>query len=205
MSDQFTPTTPAPDATSEDAPPKRYRYKILLQAPAVLQQLIDSAVSESRLPSDKLNNSLALQVNFRTDNVAQVETTIQNWVNEHLPLETKLLQVFSEVKGRQTYITGWLLDNADTLKEVQRKLATGLSTLITIEATANTNFRPRLAITNSSPAEVFPALVAHLQQNFDETAWTISGCTLVRQEIDAEDKPLPNSKWEAVKQFSKGD
>lgn len=197
--------TPSPSSPSPRVapPPQRYRYRVVISPPAVIQTNINAAVEAVRLESKHLADGIQWQAEFQTTDIQAVLSLVKKWVNDHFPLKTSLAQVYAAVEGQRTYLAGWKLDPVENLQAAHRHLAASLGSIITVEPTANTVFHTNFLISRDVPADDFPRLVAFLQRDFKPLTWEITACKLIRQPIDNEGKPIANSTWETAETLNK--
>lgn len=202
---QNKPVPPVETAENLEAPPapipQRYRYRIIMRPNDAIKDQVGAIVEDVRIDRQQSVDMMQWQANFQCKDEAALIENIQQWVDEHLPIQTQTEKVFSAVFGTQTYVAGWHLSQAEQIRTAQQALTQNLADLIDIEVTANTNFYPRYLATANVSAERFPAVVAHLQQHFEPSDWTMQAVELQRQSIDEGGRPLPNSKWEKAQDF----
>lgn len=189
---------PADSSQPPEPAPPAYRYRVVMSPPADIQAMIDKAVKAIKLEHKHVPGCLKWQAEFQTQDERAVVDLIQAWVNEHMPLQTELTEVYSAVQGPRTYVTGWKLAPTETLQAAHRHLTAGLGSIITIDATANTTFQPWFVVSPDVPAERFPHLVAHLQQHFNPIDWEMTGCELQRQPINSDSGRASTVQWETA-------
>lgn len=197
--DQIKPQTVAGTAQSEvessgeDTDSIIYRYRIGIAVPHRLQQSIQIALQHVDLESP--STYFQWQADFQTEDIEAIETILQEWADEHLPIQTQIERVHSAVVGRQTYIAGWSLRNEGFIYRAQQALTTRLADHINPETTSNATFYGILPVSVDAPARTFPRLIAYLQREFEEEEWVIATVQLLRTPVDGK------GEWEVVKEF----
>ncbi len=195
-------STPAIAEIPPTPPPPTYRYRIVMQPTEAVQEMIQAAVEAVKLEKKVVRGYLQWHAAFQTRDEPGVTELLRAWAKKHLPLTVELTSVYSAVQGQRTYSAGWKLHPTDKLQAAHRHMIASLGSIITVEATANTTFHPRLALSVDVPAGRFPRLVAHLQQHFTPTDWEMAGCELQRFAIEPDGTPKPNARWETAQQIS---
>ncbi len=92
-----------------------------------------------------------------------------------LPLTVTLTRVEALVRGPQTYLAGWVIDDADKLNEIHADLIGALKAedIIEDEGAFESEFDPLVLAGESVPVKAFPALIAAMQRDFAPFTWRI--------------------------------
>lgn len=190
-----------PPTIIETEPEQNYRYRIAVTLPTLLQAAIDEALEEVELIEEKQTGAFQWQAAFLCDEPQTVANTLDEWVQNNLPIPTKTERVHSEIAGTQTYIGGWALSNSDAIYKAQEKLTTQLVDIITPETDEDATFRAILPVHNEVPANRFPQLIGHLQRRLKAEAWKIEAIELLRLPLDKKGNPEPDAVWSVMGTF----
>lgn len=172
-----------------------YRYRIAL----VLSPDIEIAMNQLRqavqLP-DAETGSFALVGDFRTENLADIQEILEEWVQDNLPMELALEGIEAKTVGSQRYVAAWSLTPPDSLTQAQESLADNLAPYLLPDDSASfLPFQSRLILSDHTPARIFPLLVREMQQQFEKLAWRVEALELLRV-------PEGDSRWEVLEKFN---
>ncbi|NDJ85318.1 MAG: hypothetical protein GYB66_05495 [Chloroflexi bacterium] len=197
------PSEPVGAVAIEDstAIQQRYRYRVAAQLPDTIKTAILEALRNVGLKDLATEGYLQFQADFTAENPQSLATTLDAWVQDHLPVETRLERVHSEVIGSQTYVAGWSLTNQDTIYQAQNALTRQLADIVTPDANTKTTFRALLPVLMDVPASAFPRLVGYLQHQFEPQALTIDAVELLHLPITDDGEPAEDASWEVMGVF----
>lgn len=170
-----------------------YLYRIAVQLPTTIQQMVDTALAHIGLPPQP--SDFQLLASFQTESIEAVTTQLADWVSNYLPITTGFGRVYTAVVGQNTYIAGWHLTNTQTIQHAQTALSLQLDPLITPIVNTQSIHTTILPILLSVPAEHYPQLVGFLQHHFEETIWHIDSIGLLRRPVDSDEG------WETFQQL----
>lgn len=180
---------------------QHYRYRIAISLPPLLQAAIDEALEEVGLIEDKQVGAFQWQAAFQCENPQAMAASLDQWVQENLPVPTKTERVHSAVIGTQTYIGGWTLSNSDSIYKAQEKLTAHLADTITPETDDDSTFHAILPVHTNVPPEHFPQLIGFLQRRFKPEAWKIEALELWRLPLDKKGNPEADATWSVMGTF----
>jgi hypothetical protein len=206
MQEQVPISPPLPPAENAiqaaiTAPEQNYRYRIAVSLPPLLQAAIEEALDEVGLIDEKQVGAFQWQAAFQCNQPQTIAASLDEWVQDNLPIPTKTERVHSAVIGTQTYIGGWTLSNSEAIYKAQEKLTTQLADIITPEADDDSTFRAILPVHNDVPANRFPQLIGHLQRRFKAEAWKIEAVELLRLPLDKKGNPEADATWNVMGTF----
>ncbi len=171
-------------------------YAVLLGVPPKL----GAQVLELRATGDIADMAppgIALTAPFRASDAPAVESALEEWAADYLPVSITLNGILAEVVGTDQYVAAWALQPEDELREAQRDLAQSLSPLITAEPGQSGTFQVRLTIGERIAARRYPHVIAQMQRDFEPFAWEAEELLLVRHRVDA----APD-EWEIARPFA---
>ncbi len=182
------------DEATEDA--TRYRYRIAAALPKTLQEAITEALDTVDL--DPAVGMFQWQASFEVERMDVLRAALNEWSQEHLPIETGTEKVYCAVEGSQTYVAGWTLANTSAIYQAQNALTTSLAAIVTPLAGESAVFRTILPVMVGVPADRFPQLVAHLHGQFTPETWSIQSLEILRIPIDDNGVIMTGAEWEVV-------
>ena len=191
-----TPAAPSEAAEAEQSaeppppPPPDWVYYALIGLPPevgarVLELRAVSGVNDMPPPG------VALTGSFRTQALAAVQSELEHWARNHLPLQMEATGVLAEVRGQQQYVAAWTLQPAEELLEAVEALRRTL--LLLVQPLRDEKPRPHLVIGARVPAARYPHLIAQMQRDFEPFVWHAAQVVLVRKDAEAD-----AGAWEIV-------
>lgn len=185
---------PPAEAPAEDAAEEviTYRYRIALVLSPEVETQVKALRQAVNLPDAEIG-ILTLLPDFRTDNLDDVQEILEEWVQDHLPLETTLESIEARTIGSQRYLAAWQLAPAEPMLQAQEALSDNLSQYITPEETG-LPFQSRLIIADHTPPKIFPLLVREMQTQFERLTWQMDTLELLRA-------PEADARWEVLEKF----
>ena len=184
-----TPAAPSEAAEAEQSaeppppPPPDWVYYALIGLPPevgarVLELRAVSGVDDMPPPGVVLLGA------FRTQALAAVQTELEHWARNHLPLQMEATGVLAEVRGEQQYVAAWTLEPAEELLEAVEELRRTL--LLLVKPLTDEKPRPHLVIGARVPAARYPHLIAQMQRDFEPFVWHSAQVVLVRKDAQAD-------------------
>jgi hypothetical protein len=185
---------PPAEAPAEDAAEEviTYRYRIALVLSPEVETQVKALRQAVNLPDAEIG-ILTLLPDFRTDHLDDVQEILEEWVQDHLPLETTLESIEARTIGSQRYLAAWQLSPAEPILQAQEALSDNLSQYITLEETG-LPFQSRLIIADHTPPKIFPRLVREMQTQFERLTWQMDTLELLRA-------PEADARWEVLEKF----
>lgn len=182
----------AAEVSAEEVVPVTYRYRITLVIAPEVETQINTLRRAVNLPDAEMG-MMPLLPDFRTDDLDDVQEILEEWVQDHLPLELTLESVEARTIGSQRYLAAWILTPVEGLLQAQEALIDDLNQYIQPEETS-LPFQSRLVVADHTPPNVFPLLVREMQTQFERLTWKIDALELLRA-------PENDSRWEVLEKL----
>ena len=184
-----TPT--APSAVTEmtqpaelpPPPPPDWVYYALIELPTEVGARVLELRATAEI-NDMPPPGITLMGSFRTQALAAVQTELERWARNHLPLQMEAVGVLAEVHGRQDYLAAWALQPVKELLKAIGELQRAL--LLLVKPLGEQEPRPQLVIGARVAAERYPRLVAQMQRDFEPLVWHAARVVLVRKDAEAD-------------------
>lgn len=182
----------AAEGSAEEDAPVSYRYRITLVLAPDVETQINTLRRAVNLPDAEMG-MMPLLPDFRTESLEDVQEILEEWVQDHLPMELTLESVEARTLGSQRYLAGWTLTPEEALLQAQEALLENLKQFIQPDD-ISLPFQARLVVADHTPPTLFPLLVREMQNQFDRLSWKIDALELLRA-------PENDSRWEVLEKF----
>jgi hypothetical protein len=170
-STRAAPATPPPSPKTE--PPSPHRVRLVMPFSPGLLDRVKTLRTNAGVAGEPPNALILTEPIEITDEPALHALLAPD--QRDLPLTVTLTRVEALVHDSQTYVAGWVIDDADKLNEIHADLIGALKAedIIEDEGAFETEFDPLVLVGESVPAKAFPALIAAMQRDFTPFTWRI--------------------------------
>ena len=160
------PAVPAVESKSAAA----LAYQVLIGLPPELGALVLELRATGNI-EDMPPPGLCLTPRFHTPDPDALDTALERWTQQHLPMALEITGVQAEVVGAQQYVAAWHVQPQERLRQALTALKKILGGLVRPLPGEPTAIRLRITIGERIAARRYPYVIAQMQRDFEPTFW----------------------------------